>query len=124
MKKFNPFRQMLIYKITSPNTSLSYVGVTANPLDVRLAMHIVTHHYYKCCGRKQYAQSSNAIVVHGNCEIHLLEDATGLSRKECFQKEREWMVKVGSVNQPKKKSPRQVTCSNSVTSTQKLPFLE
>ena len=115
---------MFIYKITSPNTPLSYVGVTANPLDVRLAMHIVTHHYHRCCGRQQYAQSSNLVVVHGNCEIHLLEDATGLSRKECFRREREWMVKVGSVNQPRKKSQPVVKCTNLVTNAEKPPFSE
>jgi hypothetical protein len=59
-----------IYKLF--NSSKTYIGSTGNPLSVRLAQHILSHHSYKS-GNNTKCVSSYDIIEEGSFEIELLE---------------------------------------------------
>jgi predicted RNA-binding Zn-ribbon protein involved in translation (DUF1610 family) len=75
---------MLIYKITSPNTDLVYVGKTNQTLRQRLQCH---HSAYKgwLAGKPNISCTSFKVLEHGGAIIELIEeteDASGKQREE------------------------------------------
>ena len=78
---------MRIYKITSPNTDLVYVGKTTQELHCR--MHCHDSHYRTGNTRKC---SSWKVLEHGDASIELLEETDDASR------EAYWIKELGSCN--------------------------
>jgi hypothetical protein len=84
-----------IYKLF--NSSKTYIGSTGNPLSVRLAQHILSHHSYKS-GNNTKCVSSYDIIEEGSFEIELLENC---SLEERFKREQYWMDNINCINKNK-----------------------
>jgi len=72
---------MLIYKITSPNTDIVYVGVTTGTLKLRLIQH---HSAYKgfLAGKSNKGNcTSYKVLEHGDAVIELIEETDDASRE-------------------------------------------
>jgi len=81
-----------IYKLF--NDSKTYIGSTANPLTVRLAQHILSHHSYKFGNNSKFI-SSYDIIDEGSFEIELLETCP---LEERFKREQHWMNLIPNIN--------------------------
>ena len=84
---------MLIYKITSPNTELVYVGKTIRTLKRRLSDHH-SHAKRYIKGFPEYC-SSIKVLEHGDAMIELIEE-TDDKRREAH-----WIRELGACNQVK-----------------------
>ena len=72
---------MLIYKITSPNTDLVYVGRTTYTLRQRLICHRSAYKGFLAGKPKTYQCSSFKVLEHGDCSIVLIEETEDASRE-------------------------------------------
>jgi hypothetical protein len=81
-----------IYKLF--NSSKTYIGSTGNPLSVRLAQHILSHHSFKT-GNNTKCVSSYDIIDEGSFEIELLETC---NLEERFKREQYWMDSIPNIN--------------------------
>ena len=61
-----------IYKITSSNSELCYIGITKKDINKRLKEHINHFERYKN-NNKNFITSFNILIKEGNINIHLLE---------------------------------------------------
>ena len=83
---------MKIYKITSPNTDLVYVGkTTLRRLNDRFAQHRCGYNNY-LKGLKARTCSSIKVFEHGDCKIELIEETDDASR------EAYWINELNTVN--------------------------
>jgi len=81
-----------IYKLF--NSSKTYIGSTGNPLSVRLAQHILSHHSYKS-GNNTKCVSSYDIIEEGSFEIELLETC---SLEERYIREQYYIDNIKCIN--------------------------
>ena len=75
---------MLIYKITSPNTDIVYVGKTNQTLGRRFSDHLSDRKRFLAGERRSYC-TSYKVLEHGDARIELIEeteDASGKQREE------------------------------------------
>ena len=77
-----------IYKITSPNTDMVYIGSTTATLNRRLR-----NHFYDWERKRKYC-SSIYIIEKGNVTIELLEEVQVDSKKDLRKLEQEWINKI------------------------------
>lgn len=78
---------MQIYLLRSPNTQAVYIGSTSNPLCVRLATHVLKWHYWCTTGRQSYLTSAGQVIDAGDATIELLEDCSGMCKKDVLRRE-------------------------------------
>ena len=72
---------MLIYKITSPNTELVYVGRTTQTLGGRLSRHHSDYKRFLAGKPKANKCTSYKVLEHGDTTIDLIEETEDASRE-------------------------------------------
>ena len=88
------FSKMRIYKITSPNTDLVYVGKTTQELHRRGGRHETAYKAWLAGTRPAWC-SSYKVLEHGNASIELIEETDDATR-EGF-----WIQEMGACNAKK-----------------------
>ena len=78
-----------IYKLTSPQTELVYVGSTTESIKSRMSKHKTNYKRYQ--DKKHNYISSHEILKHGDANIELLEQKEYKDKKEMFERERFFM---------------------------------
>jgi predicted RNA-binding Zn-ribbon protein involved in translation (DUF1610 family) len=78
---------MLIYKITSPNTDLVYVGKTNRTLGRRFSGHLSNDKRF-LAGKRKRRCTSYKVLEHGDARIELIEETEDASGK---QREKYWI---------------------------------
>lgn len=84
-----------IYKITSSNSELCYIGSTTQSLEDRLKNHLSGYNSYKN-GKKGYMSSYDIIGCGGKIGIVLLEKYSCKSKKELLEIEGKYISEYGS----------------------------
>ena len=85
---------MQIYKLTSPNTELVYVGKTIQTLAKRISEHRSNHKRY-VSGKTSYVCSSIKVIEFGGAVIELIEETDDESR------EAHWIRELAACNHQK-----------------------
>ena len=76
-----------VYKITSPDTNLIYIGITTKRLlCMRLSQHVFDYKRY--LNNKHGYVSSYEIIKTKNYKIELIEEFTFNNKKEKYEKEK------------------------------------
>ena len=84
-----------IYKLTSPNTNMVYIGSTILTLNLRLSKHVSDWKRRDCC-------TSKYILEKGNVNIELLEEVQVDSIRDLTKIEQEWIDKTPNAVNKKK----------------------
>lgn len=84
-----------IYKLTSSNSELCYIGSTTQSLEDRLKNHLSSYNSYKN-GKKSYMSSYDIIGCGGKIGIVLLEKYSCKSKKELLEIEGKYISEYGS----------------------------
>jgi len=84
-----------IYKLTSPNTNMIYIGSTSNSLKKRRSAHICQFRRYSLLPDecKQKYVSSFDLIKLGKVNIELIEEIKTDNKKDLREKEREHILK-------------------------------
>jgi len=72
---------MLIYKITSPNTDIVYVGQTSQTLRRRFSGHHTNYKGFLAGNPKAGSCTSIKVLEHGDATIDLIEETEDVSRE-------------------------------------------
>jgi hypothetical protein len=83
-----------IYRLSSLVNDKVYIGSTCNPLNVRMAQHILSHYAFKS-GNNSTRVSSYDIIDTEEYKIELLEEC---SIEERFIKEQKWIDTIKCIN--------------------------
>jgi len=86
-----------IYKLSSLVNDKVYIGSTYNPLNVRMAQHILSHWAFKS-GNNSKCISSFDIIDTEEYKIELIEECT---IEERFKIEQKWIDNIKCVNKNK-----------------------
>jgi hypothetical protein len=86
-----------IYKLSSLLNDKVYIGSTCNPLNVRMAQHILSHWAFKS-GNNSTRVSSYDIIDSEEYKIELLEEC---SIEERFKIEQKWIDTIKCTNKNK-----------------------
>lgn len=86
-----------IYRLSSLVNDKVYIGSTCNPLNVRMAQHILSHWAFKS-GNNSKCISSYDIIDTEEYKIELLEEC---SIEERFKMEQKWIDTIKCVNKNK-----------------------
>jgi hypothetical protein len=83
-----------IYKLSSLVNDKVYIGSTRNPLNVRLAQHILSHYAFQS-GNNSKCISSFDVINSGEYKIELLEEC---DLEERFKREQYWIDNIKCIN--------------------------
>jgi hypothetical protein len=83
-----------IYKLSSLVNDKAYIGSTCNPLNVRMAQHILSHHAFQS-GNNSKCISSFDVINSGEYKIELLEEC---SIEDRFKREQYWIDNIKCIN--------------------------
>ena len=86
-----------IYRLSSLVNDKVYIGSTCNPLNVRMAQHILSHWAFKS-GNNSKCISSYDIIDTEEYKIELLEEC---SIEERFKIEQKWIDSIKCINKNK-----------------------